>query len=501
MNERVVSLRRVIALRTVTTLATALALAACGSLVGGPAYERPALVVPPAATGVPADPSNWWNSFNDPVLTTYLDEALRNNQDVVLVQARMAEARATLGQNTANLYPTLDLNASATRRRASENAASFAPGGNPVSDDRQIGLVASYEIDFWGRYTRADDAARARLLAQTANKGVVQITLRANVAQAYFALRALDAQFALAERTAQTRQDNLRLQQRRQGAGVSGELDVRQAEAESAAAQATLLQTRVNRANAESALALLLGRTPAQIAQPVLARGADLSALYAGAVVAKDLPSDLLARRPDIAAAEQTLIAAHADISQARAAYFPRISLTAAVGQQSRDLSTLFDPASLFWNAIANLTQPVFRAGAIGALVAATNAREQQALAQYTQTVQAAFRDVHDALGAVDAGREVVSALELRVQSVRRALQLAELRYKNGYSSYLDVLTAQRDLAQAEIGLLDAQRSQLSATVNLYKALGGGWDAQAAADSSVIATPPSTALPESGSRS
>jgi outer membrane protein, multidrug efflux system len=470
------------------TVLAAATLSACAGLApGSSAYSRPQLTLPgntasantaaAATTASAQDLRRWWKGFADPVLDALLDEATRNNQDLALASARVLEARASMAQSNANLYPTLDLNASATRRRASENAASFSPGGQPVSEDRQIGLSASYELDFWGKYARADDAARARLLAQGAAQGSVRTTLYASVAQSYFALRALDSQTLLGERTLATRQDNLRLQQLRFQGGVVGELELRQAEAEAAGVQASLTQVRQSRASAERALALLLGRQPADIVRPLLDRGLDLGALYAAQAVPADLSSDLLAARPDIVAAEQNLIAAQADIGQARAAYFPRLSLTANLGQQSKDLSTLLDPASLFWSMLGNLTQPIFRAGAIDALVSAANARQQQALAQYTQTVQNAFRDVHDAMDGVQAGRTVADSTALRISALRETLRLSELRYKSGYSSYLEVLNAQRDLAQAESGLIDVQRSQLGAVVSLYKALGGGWEA------------------------
>jgi outer membrane protein, multidrug efflux system len=192
-----------------------------------------------------------------------------------------------------------------------------------------------------------------------------------------------------------------------------------------------------------------------------------------------NLPADVLNRRPDLVSAEQNLIAASADIAQARTAYFPKISLTATLGQQSKDFSTLLDPASLFWGLLGNLTQPIFRAGSIDAVVAAANARQQQAVAQYTQAVQNAFRDANDALNSANDGREITSTVARRIEALRNALRLADLRYKSGYSNYLEVLSAQRDLAQAEITLIDAKRAQLSATISLYKALGGGWDAAA----------------------
>ena len=402
-------------------------------------------------------------------------EANGNSQDLALATARIAEARASLAQTGASLAPAVDLNAGATRRRSSENAATFSPGANPVSEDRQLGLSASYEFDFWGKYAHADEAARARLLAQSASHGSVLSTLYANVAQSYFALRALDTQTLLAERTVATRQENLRLQKRRFDGGVVGELDLRQAESEAASALAALQLARQSRSNAESTLATLVGRQPVDIVRPVMARGADLSTLYAAQVVPADLSSDLLNARPDVISAEQNLIAAQADMGQARAAYFPKLSLTANVGQQSKELATLFDPASLFWNMVGNLTQPIFRAGAIDALVAAANARQQQALAQYTQAVQNAFRDVHDAMNNVEAGQQIAATTAIRITALRETLRLADLRYKAGYTSYLEVLNAQRDLTQAESGLIDVQRTQLNAVVSLYKALGGGW--------------------------
>jgi outer membrane protein, multidrug efflux system len=463
------------------TIIAACAVSACGNLTST-AYQRPAIDVPTTlpATGAAAqvDWLVWWKAFGDPVLDAMLQEATSNNQDLALASARIAEARATLDQNQANLLPTLDFNASAARRRSSENSASANPGVTSLySNDRQLGLTASYEIDFWGKYARADDAARARLLSQTAARGTVLTTLYANVAQSYFTLRALDAQNMLAEQTLSTRQENLRLQNRRLQGGVVGELDVRQAESEAASAQATLQQVQQSRNNAQSALAVLLGRAPSAILQPNLARGRELGALYARQAIPANLPSDVLALRPDVVSAEQNLIAANADIGQARAAYFPKLSLTATVGQQSRELSNLFDPASMFWNLLANLTQPIFRGGAINAVVAAANARQQQAVAQYTQTVQNAFRDVHDALNNSAAGQDIATTTAKRIDALRNTLRLADLRYKNGYTNYLEVLNAQRDLAQAEISLIDVQRTQLNAVVALYKALGGGWDA------------------------
>jgi outer membrane protein, multidrug efflux system len=454
-------------------------LAACANGLTGlqdGALKRPNLDLPAAAVVAPLDVAVWWKSFKDPVLDALIQEAASHSQDIALAAGRVLEAQAALGQNTANLYPSVDLNLGGSRRQGSQNSATFNPAASPFSSDVQLGLSASYEIDFWGKFARADDAARARLLAQMAAQGTVLTGLYASVAQGYFALRALDAQALLAEHTLATRQEALRLQQRRFQAGMIGGLDLRQAQAEVASVEASLRSVRLGLANAETTLALLLGRSPAQITKPQIARGEDIAVLYAAPLAPADLPADLLARRPDLASAEQALMAAQADIAQARTAYFPRLALTASLGQQSQDLSNLFTPNSLFWSMLGNLTQPIFRAGAIDSVVAAANARQRQALAQYTQAVHNAFRDAQEALANVQAGRDMVAAAERRADALHDSLRLSEKRYQAGYSSYLDVLTAQRDLAVAQAGRVDAQRNQLAAMVSLYRALGGGWE-------------------------
>ena len=469
------------------------ALSACASLPSFGPYQRPALNLPEANTAAApaADLSAWWKGFGDSALDALIDEATRSNQDLALATARLTEARASMAQTNANLYPTVDLSGSVARRRISENTATYAPNFNPVYEDRQLGLTASYELDFWGKYARADDASRARMLAQSATRGNVLITLYANVAQSYFGLRGLDQQRKLAEQVLANRQETLRLQKRRLDAGVVGSIELQTAQADVATAQANLQQIRQSIGSAETTLTVLLGRQPADIVRPALARGADLGSLYAAQKVPGNLSSDLLIARPDVVSAEQTLIAAHADIGQARAAYFPSLTLTATAGQESTSLSNLFDPASLFWSVLGSFTQPIFRAGAIDALVSAANARQEQAVAQYTQTVQNAFKDAHDAMTNVDAGRQIASSTQERVATLRETVRLTELRNKAGYSSNLELLNAQRDLASAESGLVDAQRTQLTAVVSLYKALGGGWTASK--DGAVAATEKATA--------
>lgn len=430
---------------------------------------------PAAQLATQTDYLAWWKSWHDPVLDQLLDEATQNNQDLALAAARIEEARALVATSHANHYPTLDLAGAATRTRTSENAGKLGPTANPISRDYQLSLNAAYEIDFWGKYAKADAAARARLLAQQANRGVVQSSLYANLAQTYFTLRAQDAQAQLAASTLKTRQENLRLQQKRLAAGSIGQLDFHLAESESAASEIALAQAQQVLANSESALAVLLGRSPAQIGQPGIARGSDITRLYQQLRLPAELPSALLMRRPDIIAAEQGLLATQADLAQARTAYFPSIRLATSVGYESRVFQDLFNPASLLWNLGASLAQPIFRGGSIDANVAGATARSAQARAQYVQSVQGAFREVHDALTNSNAGAQVVLAGQKRVAALQESLRLADLRYQNGYSGYLEVLGAQRDLFQAQNALIDNQRAHLVAVVALYKAVGGGW--------------------------
>ncbi len=469
---------------SISMLTTALLIAGCGTL--GTDYQRPLQTLPSGAikpqsihiaSGV--DWLVWWKSFDDSALNTLLDEATANSQDLVLAAARIEESRASLGLVHANRFPTLDANVSASRAQVSETGGRLQPGASPRNNDFQPSLTAAFEIDFWGKFRRADEAARARLFATEANRGTVLATLYANLAQTYFALRAIDAQVTLAEQTLVTRNENLRLQTKRLEGGVASDLEVQQATAEAASVESALIQAQQNRRTTEAALATLLGRSPAAIVQPTIARGAEINALFSRAAVPAELPSDILNRRPDLIAAEQQLIAANADIGQTKAAYYPTIKLTANLGFQSRDLSDLFNANSVIWNLASGLTQPLFRAGSIDAVVRGAEARKTQATAQYAQAVQGAFKDVHDALNNIAANEALVTTADKRINALREVLRLANLRHANGYSSYLEVLNAQRDLNQAESSVIDAKRAQLAGVVALYKAVGGGWDASA----------------------
>ena len=463
---------------TLKLLPLALSLSLVGCISVGPDYQRPQLELPQQAatqTAKQAELKNWWKSLQDPVLNQLVDEALKQNQDLLVATARIDEAKATAGVALANRFPTVDATLAASRSRTSENSGKLPSNANPIAKDYQFGLSAAYELDLFGKLSRADEAAKARLVASQANRDTVHLSLVANVAQTYFSLRAFDAQLAFAETTLKSRQEYLALQRKRHAAGSISDIELHVAESELAAGEINFTQAKQALRNVESALAVLLGRSPKQVMNPDIARGLTIQQLVQNLPNAAELPSDLLARRPDVAAAEQGLVAANADVGQAKAAYFPSLRLTTSVGRESRVLEDLFSPASLLWNVASSLVQPVFRAGAVGAVVDGAEARKRQALGQYVQTVQNAFRDVHDSLNNAASNAEIDASTQVRLTAVRETYRLSNLRYQSGYSAYVEVLNAQRDLMQAEIAAIDSQRAKLSSGVALYKAVGGGW--------------------------
>ncbi len=426
-----------------------------------------------------ASPDPWWKSLQDPVLDALLNEAVANNQDAALATARIAEARANLSLSVSNRFPVFDATLGASRFRTSGNNGRIFAGPGRVANDFQLGLSASYEVDFWEKHNNADAAARARMLALNASRAMLQNTLVAEIVQRYIALRTYDFQLAGTRAILGTRRETLRLQQLRLEAGVVDELALNQAKGEVVNSEVATVQLQQLVDSTELALALLLGRSPAGISTPVIERGAPIEVLYRNLALPTDfsanLPSDLLQRRPDIVAAEQGLMAADADIGQARSQYFPSIKLSTSFGYESRRLQDLFNPASLLWNLGASLTQPLLRGAATDAVVAGATARKDQALAQYVQTVQSAFRDVHEALINLSANRENQDANERRAAVQAENFRLVQLRFNQGTNTALEMLNAQRDSLQIAAGLAEAQRGHLVAMVGLYKALGGGF--------------------------
>jgi multidrug efflux system outer membrane protein len=471
--------------------ATLIAAALSGCMTVGPDYRRPNVDTPeqwPGATAKEPVSATWWKAYADPVLDRMVDDALAYNTDLRLAIARVDEARAALGVSRADQYPGVSANAGASRNRASQESVQGVPAGtDPQYSNYRATLNASYEIDFWGKYRRATEAARAELLAARFNREAVRLTLIADVARGYFNLRALDAQVAVTKRTIATRLASTALQRMRLESGVASEFDLRQVEAQAAQAQALLPSLERSLAQQETALAVLLGRSPRAIVSQPFERGAAIEALTVPPAVPAGLPSDILERRPDLRQAEQQLIAANARIGQAKAAYYPSISLTAFLGGESASLSDLFNASARVWQIGGSAAQTIFDAGRTGSRVEQAKAREQQVLAQYASSIQNAFRDTLDALVAQRKARETYKAEQARVTALQSSYKLAQLRYDNGVSSLLDVLDVERGLLDAELNRIEAQRAQLAAAADLFKALGGGWDGVLEAEKSTKA--------------
>ncbi len=454
-------------------------LTACSTL--GPDYHRPQFDTPQkltVTTKIPKTPANemdWWKSFQDSAFDNLLAEAEKNNQELKLAIARIEEASGILAVTRSDSAPSVDATISAYRNRRSENTSQSFSNQTPVNRNIRAGLNASYELDLWGKLRRASEADRAHLLAQQANSEAVRITLSTQIAQNYFALRATDEQLSLIEAAVKTRQDSIRLQKKRFSAGIIHQATLHQAEAELAATEINLQQRQQTQAQLASALAVLLGRTPSEITHPMITRGKSITALHQKLTIPK-LSSDLFNHRPDLIAAEQNLVAANANIGQAKTLFFPAISLTAGTGYESQALKNLIDPASLLWNIGASLAQPIYHHGSVKGVTAAAQARKNQALAQYIQAVQNAFRDTHDALAHISANEKIFEAKKTLLSSAQDTLHLTELRYRSGYSSLLEPLEAKQHALQAQSNLIDAQYDQLVSVVSLYKAVGGHWE-------------------------
>jgi multidrug efflux system outer membrane protein len=458
-------------------LLIACGLAACAV---GPDYKRPEVLAPTEWRSPSQGPGSladlgWWELFQDPSLQELIRTAVGDNKDVRVAVARVAEARAQLGVARAGQFPQLEGQASYTNQRFSQksfplNALPATTGVEPQANFYRTSLDMTFEVDLWGRLRRATEAARAELLASQENRRTVLTTLVSDVAQAYFDLLELDRETDIARQTLESRRASLDLVRRRFEVGLTSELDVRRAEGERATAAAVIPDLERRIALTENRLSVLLGRNPGPIP-----RGGVLDDQRMTPAVPAGLPSELLARRPDVRQAEHRLVAANARIGQAKAEFFPLISLTGMFGVESVALSDLFTGPARVWQVGPAMTLPIFNAGRIASNVRATEAREQQALFQYQQTVQQAFREVEDALMFHRKVRDIRAERAARVAAARRTVTLATLRYENGLAGYLDVLDAQRQLFAAEIDLAEATRDQLVAVVQVYKALGGGW--------------------------
>jgi multidrug efflux system outer membrane protein len=414
----------------------------------------------------------WFEVFKDEELQKLVRTAFVSNYDLRAATARINAERANVGLARSEQFPQFEADASLNTSRNSANGQ-FA-GSALTSQRRTFGSVLlnllNFEIDIWGRVRNQTKAARAELRASEADRKAITTTVVSDVATNYFSLLELDDELEIAKRTLSTREDSLKLLKIRQQGGVATLLDVRQGEELVYQASQTIPDTERLIAQTENQLSLLTGKNPGPIS-----RGRPLTQQEELPSVPAGLPSSLLERRPDIRAAEENLAAQNALVSVARAAYFPRISLTGFLGFQSNQLSSLFTGPSKAWSFVPQLSQPIFTAGRLKSNVQFAKAQQELALVQYQQTIQTSFREVSDALISYRKEREIRTQQELLVSTLRDRSQLAYLRYQGGVDTLLNALDADRDLFQSELNLAQTRRNELLSMVQLYKALGGGW--------------------------
>jgi multidrug efflux system outer membrane protein len=446
----------------------AMPLSAC---MVGPDYRRPDIDVP-AGWRLGASEASaianiaWWDQFQDPLLSDLVRTALANNKDLEIATANVDQAVARYGIVRSAQFPQVNAGVSVARERSSANAP--LPGGRVVND-YAVNLSASFELDVWGRLRRASESARASLLASEQGKGTVVLTVVTAVATGYIQLRALDRQLEIAQYTSQSLGEAARLQRVRFEEGAVPQSDYQQAESQYREAVARVPELEREIAQQENFISVLLGRNPGPIV-----RGRNIDAL-AFPAVPEGLPASLLERRPDIRQAEQNLIAANADIGVAKAAYFPDISLTALLGLESAQLSDLFKGPSKAWSVGAGLLQPIFNAGRISGQVAQAEALQRQALHIYEKSIISAFQDVENALIDRTKFGQVREEQAKNVEALRRFRDLADLRYREGATIYLEVANAEQSLFNAELAYVATQAQLFQSYSNLYKAMGGGW--------------------------
>ena len=458
-------------MRRLALVAPALLLAACTL---GPDYKRPAVDAPPdfrSAMAPSTEPSlsdlGWWQLYPDETLQGLIREALASNYDVRVAAARILDARAQVTITRSFQVPEVRGIASAPYERVHGELApfqvreTFTPSG---------GLDFGFELDFWGRFRRGTEAARAEFLATEYGRRLVITTLISDLSSAYFSLRALDEELEIARRTLGSRTQSLGLVRRREEGGVAGLIDVRQSEILVAGAAQTVPDIERQIEQTENLISILLGRSPAPVP-----RGCDLRAQVGVTALPAGVPASLLERRPDIQQAEQVLASATARIGVAKSDYFPRVFLSGAVQAGGVMINgQMFGPQGIF-SVLPSFTLPLFNAGRVGAGVDAARARADEALLQYQQVIIGAFRDVSDSLVEYRKQREARTQQETLVVASVDTTRLANLRYTNGVSTYLEVLDSERQQFDAELNLVRIQLSELLAVVRLYKSLGGGW--------------------------
>lgn len=470
-----------------------------------PEYVRPNLELPSTWGEVSVTQGleiQWWKRFQDPVLDKLVEEALLHNKNIEIAMARVDQARAYLGYARSDMMPNIASSGSGYKARTSKDTMEYGlgsglgamqnilhqmdpkiPSAAPLSREGgvyNVALQAVWEIDLWGKFRNTHAAAREQLLATEAGQRGALLGIAAQTTLAYFNLRNYDLQLSIAERTLVTREEANKIYQARFDEGLISELDFLRAKTEVEAMRANVYTAQYKVATAETALMVLIGRSPREIYEASPERGSSIDNLPSVPQLPSGLPSELLERRPDILAQEAMLKAANFKIGVAKSAWFPSISLTGQLGNQSTDLDKIFSAGKDMWTYGANVALPIFTFGRINNNVKMSEAATREAVAVYGQTVQQAFQEVRDALVIQGKTAEIEKTLAVAVSNLRQASELARLRYENGYAGYMDVLDAERSLYDLEIQLANVKMGHLSAIVQVCMALGGGWTDTAA---------------------
>lgn len=468
-------------------LALALAvLALLGACASQQAYERPAMDIPPAykestaaAQGLwqPAQPGGdqavptaWWSLYGDATLDTLQQQAAAGNQSIAQSVARLRGAQAAVASSSASLLPSLGASASSARSRSGSTLQADGSSNSRISTSHSLGLNASWELDLWGRISGTVDAARASAQASADDLTAMRLSVQATVAQTYFSLRAAEAQARLLRETLDAYDRSWELTRNRQAAGVASLADVAQAEAQYKGTQVQLLESETSRTQLEHALAALVGQAPAAFSLPATAE------LPAPPPVPAQLPSQLLERRPDIAAAERRVAAANAQIGVARAAFFPALTLSGSAGYRGSELSNLLSAPNLFWSLGPALAVSLFDGGARNAAVESARASNDQAAASYRQTVLTALQEVEDNLTAATALAQEQQLQTEALAAAQRALDVVNNQYRAGTVGFLNVITAQASVLSSQRSLIDVKNRRLAAVNTLLKNLAGNWE-------------------------
>ena len=465
-------------LRSLSVITLLVVLPSC--MLIGPNYERPTTALPDsygeAKTSLPSDmaklremPNKWWTLYQDPQLNALMEKTFKNNSSIKAAVARIEEADAQMREVGATLLPTVDLGGNGTRTRVTE-AGPFPPFGQNPRNNYKLNLNSAIELDFWGKLRRAKEAARANFLATTYAKEMVALSTQSLVVNSYLNIRSLDSQLINVNENLKTSEESLSLAKRRQEGGIVSILDVQQA---SLIRDNLLLQEqemlRLRRLSEHVLIILTLDE--------VHLEQADLMALPLPPIPPVGLPSALLENRPDVREAEQAMVAANANIGVAKAALYPSISLTGSLGGESVELGDVLKSASRIWSYGLSVDLPIFNGGALSSRVDQASARQKQALQEYIRVVGLAFKEVNDALVSLRQYKAIETIANSKTTTTQAMLDVASNRYKAGYSSYLDVLEAQRSHVEASQSFVLSRQNTLTATVDLFKALGGGWQA------------------------